>query len=463
MKEGLRSLTILFIVIFIKLSVANEKAYAIIDSIRVNVNWQPVKMHILPVGIENKSLSHEEEFFIDAYPMVPFKKLVFPGVKISDFSISNFVYEDLSEEEVSILQNLKPSSIPKPHVTTMYQSKVPISYIFIPSIFFDTIEHKLKKAVSYTLNYSKEDAEFQSNRRTSSLRNSVLANGEWYKFGVHKAGIYKITYDQLKKTGIPIDDIDPRKLKLYGNGGGMLPQKNSASRHPDLVENGIYISGEEDGKFSKEDYIVFYGQNPDKIKFDATNSFFEYEKNIYSDSTFYFLTYNDNPGLRINSKNSLGESFKPLDFFEDYEVHEKENFNLIQSGRVWLGEVLDPRNPTLELKFNEANIKENTEIHITCSFVNQAYEASSYNIFLNNFEVGSVKLKSIVEGEHLEKGSASLDNFTINSSLIDFSENNLKLNISYNSSTYRGFLDYLLLSVQRKLVMNKPQIFFRSR
>ena len=50
--------------------------------------------------------------------------------------------------------------------------------------------------------------------------NSVLAAGKWIQLKVKEDGIYKLTYDDIKKHGIN----DPSKVKIYGYGGWMLPE-----------------------------------------------------------------------------------------------------------------------------------------------------------------------------------------------------------------------------------------------
>lgn len=127
----------------------------------------------------------------------------------------------------------------------------------------------------------------------SAKGQSVLQSGEWFKMAVDNDGVYKITYSFLRKAGLNPDEIDPRKIKIYGNGGGMLPQSNMDSRPVDLLENAIFVSGESDGKFNKEDFILFYAEGADKIVYQASRNVFEYQNNLYSDNNYYFLTVSD--------------------------------------------------------------------------------------------------------------------------------------------------------------------------
>ena len=80
-----------------------------------------------------------------------------------------------------------------------------------------------------------------------SAANSVLAAGEWLRFEANEEGIYKIDYNLLSSAGINPDEIDPRTLKIYNNGGKELPENVSVSRPVDLVENAITVIGESHG------------------------------------------------------------------------------------------------------------------------------------------------------------------------------------------------------------------------
>ena len=119
-----------------------------------------------------------------------------------------------------------------------------------------------EKLVSATLSVTlTPDFEAQRTQPTYAQR-SAMAYGDWYKIGLPETGIYKLTYNDLTELGIDLANLDPRKIRVYHNGGGVLPELNAVSRHDDLVEVPIYVSGEADGKFDSGDYILFYGRGP---------------------------------------------------------------------------------------------------------------------------------------------------------------------------------------------------------
>jgi len=58
--------------------------------------------------------------------------------------------------------------------------------------------------------------------------NSVLATGSWYKISVKESGIHKITYDDFVNMGVDVAALNTSTIRVFGNGGGMLPENNSS-------------------------------------------------------------------------------------------------------------------------------------------------------------------------------------------------------------------------------------------
>jgi hypothetical protein len=135
---------------------------------------------------------------------------------------------------------------------------------------------------------------------------------KYYKIRLCKDGIYKITYADLKNAGIKADSIHPGRYQLFFRG----------------VEQYIFITGAADGKFDPTDEILFFGQ-----KNDGTLDAPLYSKpanqhhslfSLYTDSSFYFLTWKINP---VDTLNRRMQFFNQTDFSnykaEDYIPFEK--------------------------------------------------------------------------------------------------------------------------------------------
>ena len=92
-------------------------------------------------------------------------------------------------------------------------------------------------------------------QQISAQYNSVLSSGEWYKISTNTNGIYKLDYSIFSQLGLNLNNLKIDDIKVYGNGGGMLPNLNSDFRYDDLIQIAIKIHDNNDnGIFESNDY-----------------------------------------------------------------------------------------------------------------------------------------------------------------------------------------------------------------
>ena len=127
---------------------------------------------------------------------------------------------------------------------------------------------------------------------------SVLSSGDWLKISVDSPGIYRVGADFLKQGGIEYV-VNPSLIRLFGNGGSVLPKANKIEIIDDLAENAIAIFDGGDGKFDGQDYFLFYAPGPNRWQFDSTESSFKYQKNTYSKQAYYFINIGNISGKRV--------------------------------------------------------------------------------------------------------------------------------------------------------------------
>jgi hypothetical protein len=209
---------------------------------------------------------------------------------------------------------------------------------------------------------------------------SVLATGKWIKLAIKSSGIYKITYSDLQKMGYNPATINPANIRLFGNGGGMLPEIIGTAYPDDLTENAIYVEGQADGHFDATDYILFYGKGPDTWNYDTQQQLYVHQKNCYSDQSFYFLTIENTPGLRLKtSSQSASPPTHQVTNYNDYAFYEKDDLNLIQSGRQWFGkELLNSQPATISFTFD--NIDETSPAKVRMSAAARSTAQSSIDL-----------------------------------------------------------------------------------
>ncbi|HMS64979.1 MAG TPA: type IX secretion system sortase PorU [Ignavibacteria bacterium] len=173
----------------------------------------------------------------------------------------------------------------------------------------------------------------------SPVQNSVLATGEFYKIEIKESGIYKLDKNYLQSNSINVSSIDPRTIKIYGNGGSELPYNNSIVSPVDPVENRIYIEGEGDGRFDNNDYVLFYGRSPNEWVYENNARTFSHKINNYSKSNYYWITFGGSNGKRIETLNSPNQSgLNPISSFKDRFFEEPDVNNLGSTGLLWVSQ-----------------------------------------------------------------------------------------------------------------------------
>ncbi len=126
-------------------------------------------------------------------------------------------------------------------------------------------------------------------------------NNTYYKFNILQDGIYRITYEALVSSGIPVND--PDNFQMFGRGQELY----------------IYIEEGVDGNFGPGDYIEFYAQRNDGYfdvdAYDQPSSHGNPYYSLFNDTATYFLSYGS-PGLRMqNITDADITGITPADYF----------------------------------------------------------------------------------------------------------------------------------------------------
>ena len=299
---------------------------------------------------------------------------------------------------------------------------------------------------------------------SSGAQTSFLHAGEWYKLSVEKNGVYRISYDLLRKMGVDPGRIDPRNIRIFGREGGMLPQDNSIDRPLDLRECAILVSGEQDGKFDRGDYILFYGEGPDDYEFDVKSNFFAYENNLYSENNFYFLTISDDIGKRVSISKNTGGAFPEINTYNAFAFYEKDAVNIDRSGRQWYGEKFGLVN-SYTLTYNIPGIMPGSQIGIVSDVMGQSYTEATFKLFLNNAQVAEQKIGPIPGGRYSVRGLHQRDTVFVNADDVGAaarSSQEVKYEFVKGTGFSQGYLNFIMINYSRKLALYDNQTFFLS-
>ncbi|MCB9317575.1 MAG: type IX secretion system sortase PorU [Lewinellaceae bacterium] len=326
-----------------------------------------------------------------------------------------------------------------------------------------------ERAVSFTIRVQISAQPVPVKPRGPFTYTSALSNGTVYKFGVSNSGVYKLDFNFLKnELGITnLETIDPRTIRLYGNGGAMLPERTDTPRPDDLIENSIVVVGEADGKFDNSDYILFYavGPAPWTYKPSAVDPELTIQQHLYDRYAYYFIKTSAGQGLRVSEQASVPASFVTEEFddvqrIEDEKVNLLDFFNSAQgSGKRWFGDYFfQTRERSYTLNF--PNLVAGADARLRSEFAGRAAVTTTLQI-----QAGSASFTRNINGVPVSNNEADFAaNGLISGTFQTEAGNSIPVTVRYlqASQSSEGWLDYLEVNARRRLQMSGQTMEFRD-
>lgn len=376
------------------------------------------------------------------------------GNKVS-YTLKNVVYETLENKYLnSVNVNKIPSTISSSIHVSNAADKKSITLELLPLIKEGNL---VKKIVSFDVEYQLSSLSRRS-QASFVTDNSVLSTGRWYKFSVDKSGVFKLDKNFLNEIGLSTSNLDPRNIRIYGNGGAMLPNLNSDFRYDDLQENSIYVSGENDGVFNDNDYVLFYAKGPHDWVTPNENAI-AHRKNIFSEEAFYFITADNGLGARIAEASPIESvATDQVVSYKDYAFLEEDKINLFGAGQQWFGDSFETT-PSRTYSFNFDNIDLSKEVIIKVRGVAISTNSSSMNVSLNNTDLFELNYNAIDSNSFTK---AADDAATVSTQV---NSSSLELKIDFDNKgvpSASSYLDYIEVIGDKLLVANGKQFSFRN-
>ncbi len=430
-----------------------------------HLKWQPP--HFFPVNEDEfiEVFSFEGAVYDDIYPQIPMfsiqKPLEVPHFNYV-FELRNKVFVSLSDREDELLRASGFDADSIMTTTGMFSARKQnhTVFSFYPFVY-DADADEYYKLKSFTLHSALlYDESLKDIPVHEYADNSVLAEGRWYKLCVDETGVYRLNYEDLEVLGVEPGSVPKANFRLFGNGGGMLAEANSEFAYDDLVENAIYVSGSSSGTFGPNDYILFYGESPDRWYFDEDYGLYRYERHLYANKNCYYLTTNQGAGKRMQSQSNIADTpTHQINAFRDYAAHQRDLTSLIESGRVWFGEVFDA---TLnrQFTFDFPNLETNAQATVEAFLAARSPVQSSFTVGAGNNQkqmpIAAIN-PTAYNGYYVRTVTDTLNFNPTN-------QNNVVVNLGYNRPTSgtRGWLNYLIVNVSRQLRFNGGQMAFRN-
>lgn len=381
-----------------------------------------------------------------------FKKedLISQLIDENSLKITNISFQTISEQDLFNLNKGKiPTSI-EPKIESFYAKDQVVSLFTFSPIIKDANGYKKVVSLSYSYSYKSIGSRFVNRR---SIMNSAFASGNWFRFYVENSGVYKVSKSFLQSLGVDVS-VDPRTIKIYGNGGRMLPLLNSTPYPDDIVENAIQFVGEEDGVFNDADYILFYAEGVDNWNAESLT-----KNNLFSDKSYYYVTTGGGQGKRILPASEPTNS-PTLNFtnYDDTIVYEKDLVNVAKVGRRWFGEQFNVNN-SQSFDFSIPNIDATSPIVVKINMASVSFGNTSFEIRANNQSLGNVAFPALQSSSTAEGFENVLNATTPGSSA-------LTINLQYNNGgvpSSNGYLDFIMLKSKRNLQGFGKQFVFYNK
>ena len=231
----------------------------------------------------------------------------------------------------------------------------------------------------------------QSLNRTNAPP-SVLAQGTWYRLTVSEEGMYMLNQQFFASNGINLSGVDPRTIKIYGSDGKELPEPVNVPRPNDLIENAIYVEGENDGQFNADDYVLFYGKGVQGIAYDPVGKTLRHYIHHYSRVNYYWLTFGGAQGRRMQQQPATSGTPTVIpNSFMDAVFIEPDTINIVRSGKDWVGPHIDPGG-SYERTLPLAGVLPNEPRVYRLALVASSNRSSTFNIREGNTIIGTFTL-----------------------------------------------------------------------
>ncbi len=409
----------------------------------------------------------------DAHPTVPVftQRSPLPGPAEISVELAGATWEPFAKKSDFADGNLTAETLPTARVEQVKNQ-------FFAVVKFTPVRRTgsgFERATSFTLNVrTTPKPDEATDRGGPHTFTSALADGDIYKFGVTTSGMFKLDFDFLKnKLKINnLESIDPRTIKLFGNGGATLPEKTDTDRPDDLLENAIQIVGGDDGKFDANDYILFYavGPAPWIYRPSTTDPEITIRQNLYDRHAYYFLKLSAGDGKRVSDQNSVDAAggFVSQEF-DDMRRVEDEKVNLLYfnqstqgAGKRFFGDYFyqtTARDYSAQFDFG-SGVNTSKSGRCRMEFVGRSGTNTTVNLTVDG-TLFSRSISAVTVSDN--EGSYASNALAQGSFTPKGSKLSVKVEYPFATEQREGWLDYIEINVRRRLELTSDFLEFRDR
>ena len=403
---------------------------------------------ISKIGL-NETVIFNNNYFDDSlytYQQINIQRKLSKEINITTIKSTPCTTEEIKTLKKWVWKDNPTIKIQSGIANSIYYSTVKVYPFFLKN----NIPHKIEEIkLELSSSQNKKKLNFRS---YNDITQSVLSNGNWSKFKIHKSGIYKLSYEDLIKLNILEKPISTNKIAVYSNPSRMLDFTVGNQRPKDLSEIPTKITGSVNSKFGPGSAILFFAEANGHEYYDENDEFYKREINLYSDTNYVFLTTSAQTRKNISVKSLSNPVINIYDYIK-VNHHEKELINFIKSGREWMGESFT----TPHLNFTQsykAPLFKSSDLKIkykVCARSNNSIN-NKISLILNTDTVsyGLIdKVSSLYYSDYVKFSNKS---YSINNHN-NFGYDNLNIDFFYHQTqNSKAWIDYFTLNTTERLV-----------
>lgn len=426
------------------------------------LNWQSIQKIRSENGLISQ-LTCMECGIMGSNPRVPVVQQLFPGETIQDLSLEGSSWEEIPFWEIAGLDTQAISS----RISPVEWEQLEVEKKLSSRSFVVPIRKnggRWEKATTLVL-HKKAVASSQPSvpTRIATASNSIFSSGNFVKIGIVKDGVYQLTAADLQANGLDLSGRLSSQIKLYGSGGKILSEANRDYNFAEIPELPIWVDDGGDGIFNSTDKIYFYGQDPHTWTFNLGRVAYEFSPNIYSDTSYYFVTVSPGSGKRVEISNTSAPADQIVNSYIERWVYSPEKVNVASFGRIWYADVLD-FTTTKDISFEAQGLTTTSNLKFRIGVMARSAVAYGFQCKVNGENLGdpitpSPVSLSAVYGVY---GSNRIETREItspgNQATLNFSINYLK---SGNPQSL-GYINFVEMNGERSLSWNNKNFNFRS-
>jgi len=296
--------------------------------------------------------------------------------------------------------------------------------------------------------------------------NSPFAQGDWYRIDVTDAGMYKLGYTYLHSLNITVSDIN--SIRLFGNGGLVIPDNNTDPRPDSLVEIPRLVVRKNATGIDTADYIIFYARGVRGWQYNAGGKNFTHYINPYTEKNSYFFTVSQGTGRQMDSIVSPNPTSISKQYFQQKIFIEQERVNILNTGRRWAGKDFTGQDNTDTYYNSLPGIVLNTQVNYAFNFVRRSPSSDYLNIFENGSQLQqSQSVMDPATNMSIGETDPYAEDLSITATggvpQPNPTSSVVKIQVTINDQTSETWLDWMEIYYQRKFeALNDALLFTTS-